>query len=843
MPSNSETVCQTATDGLQAILCDPERCKQIFEKPISELSEVKRAIKDKKGMESFHKKHIMSDTVFDLGINLIKECVIKAVAHEKEANFSVTDLIIKTLRSNLMEFPEDLMRAIINRVLDKASGTRIPKTAENLANIAAHAAWNYLYPDTPFSAEQSIKVEKFSPIMPKNLAVANRLANEGKSAKLIGWRIALAEFLKGFLTPGRFINAHPAQEGAKAVVEAGVQAATIMLCITGLIMIGTAMFMGPALTFSILLGEGIPGLLSILLGAAGAHLRKQAQLDWHFIKESGLTEAVKKFGAATVDSNGKVHTNIYFMNRLPEHPEEYDLKTTGMVINGKQVWASTGKGALVMFAEAESGEFAQMADGKLVKKEDTNIEPSKKAVNRIKGLLKKANVDTLFSGFERGIIVDYSVEGKTISYNEWGTTVVSADYFSDIDSKDKEGIAARLSDVMAIRNGEKNALAQNIYFELEKGTKIEGLERSLKAFTAAGNGQMIVYPEVFSGLRKEQVKGIAKLARKCGVQIFIGLPGDATQGTKASYREMGFAGYSAVRDGETVIYDYSVSESEGEKAEIITGYQTPEDLKDKLNKSKNACKILYISEITALLTGKDESILDKVALTELFKMTILSLYNSNVLTEEFVSKVGYGWEMEKLPVYSAAGGVTDKLVEALKKDDIKGLVEMIGANSIKMYMSKIERETVREGSEKTDALKSAFMRAIVEKILAKQKLEEVAGRSEERAGLKNGLADSRLEVILGQALLKQKEKKWEARELSAGELKGYVSGDDINTAEYYIKLFSKVTELNGAGEDPQALNAEIELIAQLGEAKQTIHTEDEHMLFNAQAMERVLEAA
>ena len=40
-------------------------------------------------------------------------------------------------------------------------------------------------------------------------------------------------------------------------------------------------------------------------------------------------------------------------------------------------------------------------------------------------------------------------------------------------------------------------------------------------------------------------------------------------------------------------------------------------------------------------------IIDRVALTELLKTTILSLYNANTLSNKYVGDVGHAWDREK----------------------------------------------------------------------------------------------------------------------------------------------------------------------------------------------------
>jgi len=76
--------------------------------------------------------------------------------------------------------------------------------------------------------------------------------------------------------------------------------------------------------------------------------------------------------------------------------------------------------------------------------------------------LGKVNVKTDISKYEPPIIIKHNETGKKITYNEYGTMVVTADFFDDIDIDDDEALSARLGELMDIRsNGKENALEKN----------------------------------------------------------------------------------------------------------------------------------------------------------------------------------------------------------------------------------------------------------------------------------------------------------------------------------------------------------------------------------------------
>ena len=85
------------------------------------------------------------------------------------------------------------------------------------------------------------------------------------------------------------------------------------------------------------------------------------------------------------------------------------------------------------------------------------------------------------------------------------------------------------------------------------------------------------------------------------------------------------------------------------------------------------------------------------------------------------------------------------------------------------------------------------------------------------------------------------ENKWENKELTKDELKAYVS-ENYTAADFYIELYNKAVELSGSAE-PKDINAAIELIAQLGEARQSVRAKENQEMFNERSMEALTKAA
>jgi hypothetical protein len=563
-------------------------------------------------------------------------------------------------------------------------------------------------------------------------------------------------------------------------------------------------------------------------GSSGAD--KKVFLDYHYINSAGLVEAEKNFHAAVMDENGNVHTNIYIMDRMPQDPDTWDLRATGIMIDGKQVWASTKAGALVLFAEVENtGLIAQTLSEAVTDR--GNIKGSRKVNGRLQGFFKDLNVGFELEGFKPGITIDHTSNGRKISYNEQGNMVVTSDMFWNSNgSLDDTAISAKLGELMTIRHAESVAMPQNIYINFDGLMNMKDLE----AFNKAGNRQGIVDPVNFSGLSKERIRAIAELARKSGVKICINLSSlkGQSSGFRAKidyYRDLGFAGYF---DGDK-IYDF-ISADTGIKAEVLTGYETPEQLKNKIMLSRVACKILNLSDLRSLLG--ERSIIDRVALTEILKTTILSLYNANTLSNEYVKNVAYAWDRDRLP------SLTDDVVlaNAVTSKNIDNIISAMGLkgvpHSINTYLEKIGMEVKgTDMAQESDQLKNAFLSAIVERMLAKAELD--------KQKIPEGLADTKLEILLGEAILKDKMSLAHADPIvTKDEIESKCSANGANAVQFYGALRVEMMKLLEDGR-PEALSAIIDIIPRLGEAKFNVMQEKQPAALDVKSMTKLLEAA
>jgi hypothetical protein len=663
-----------------------------------------------------------------------------------------------------------------------------------------------------------------SAILPENLGKVNEMANEGKTALRIAVWVAMKEFLGSFLSPREFIAGYGAdQRGAKLVVYAGILGGLS----AGIVTMATLGFAAPILAV-------VMGMVAGVTAGAAVNIGTHVLLDWHYISRSGLIEAINSFGAGSMDKEGNVRTQVYVVAGKPT--AEDGPRNTGINVNEGPVWGSTKDGALVLFSgSADPAVVGETIDNMMRAK--GGIDGSMKLKERLSELIRAVGVEMKGMDISPDMSIDHRVDGKKMRYNSLGSLVVSADMFKDVSGEygSREQIAGMLKELKTIRDAESVAMPQNMFIDLDDVKTLGEFKGNVEAFDKAGNGQMIVDPVIFDELKvaeKEvKIRELIQLAKGSGVRIYVDLTRDNSPSRQVQYRQLGFEGYAVSDEAGTNIYIYG----EGGamlKAEAIGGYSDAEQLKEKISKSAAANMVLKLSELKGLLRG-ERSFIERVALTEILKTTVLNFYNANSLNERYVRNVAYGWERKELP---ALPRDVQGLTESIREGKAEGIVVAMGigevSHGVKTYLTKLENEVKDE--KKLELLKKAFLTVIVERMLAKTRLEE--------AGKANGLADENLEKILGQALLKQKIGATEKEGVSITVDKFTAGYENKAAIELYMGLRVTVEEL-AVDSSPKAINTIIELIPPLGEPKIIRDNRKADTKFNAKSVEAVLGAA
>lgn len=658
-------------------------------------------------------------------------------------------------------------------------------------------------------------------ILPNNIQLVNKLANEGKSAIKIALEIGLFyEFLRSFFDPINFISLHKFNKGAKIVFFSSMFFGTAISLIT---------FLSLGSAFSI--SSIILGMAAGFFSSAFANITAHVSIDWHYIKSTGLIEAVKEFGTSSIDENGDVHTSIYVMENMPENAIDWEWKNTGLYNDSNPIWASNQAGALVIFAENSNAESIVKNINNTILN-NGKIAGSRRISERFKKLFKREGTDYKIDGFKPGVIIEHNNSNdKYINYDDNGCMVVSSNLFINENGFfDKNFISKKLDELMVIRNAESVAMPQNIYINFNDFEDVDGFLKNLDIFNNMGSGQMIIKSEFLKKLGIDKIKDISYLARRSSVKICVDLTDNIDE--KEYFMELNFSNFAILKDGNFHIYDFYGNEVEGT---VIDGYNTIEQLKNKLSSSQSVCKILNINDLKVLLSGGKMSLIDRVALTEMLKNTLLSLYNSNTLSSEYVKKVAYAWDRYKLPLSNKNFEV---LIETVTNGSINEILSELGirngSSPVKTYLEKIESNMdVNDRKTKLYGLQRAFLTAIVERMLAKERLDSV--------GKTTGLADQEFEIVLGKKLLEQKiNKTYDKGILIDSDM--FIQQNNVNASIFYNRLNKKIKELCES-KDPMAINTLVEIIPVLAEERIIQRYDKKEYLFDINNVKQILSAA
>jgi GNAT superfamily N-acetyltransferase len=555
-------------------------------------------------------------------------------------------------------------------------------------------------------------------------------------------------------------------------------------------------------------------------------------LDWHYLESGDLAEAIDTFGTVIEDSNGDMHAGMYILGRRTAAMDAWEWEPTGIRVDENMVWASTKAGAVVLYADNVQPErIAAAVNGELLMK--GRLAGSRKGVERFKTLIGAVagnRIDLEGTAFKAGIVVDHRTQDKKRAYSASGNPVVPAGYFAADGRPEQETIAARYGELMHERHADAVAMAQSFFVRLDGIRSIEEFKANLDAFLLTGNMQMIAFPEDFAGVSDRVLREITGLAASSGVKIYIE-PEDTEPATLASYQGKGFAGYALTGDGTVTVYDY-LSNTAGIEADTIQGYTDPAGLNDKLQASRRPYKVLNLSELKNLMEGGQRDILDRVALTEMLKTTILSFYNGPTLTPEYVQRAGEAWDRDRLPPLSddltalkkaAISGKPDELIAAMGIKDIE--------HPVKRYLDKLDVED----RDTAVQLQQAYLTAITGRMLARAVLDAAEKRQ--------GLADPELEIILGRKLVQQLRQNTADAGIDESFLQVEKAKDSDTTVKFYERLKDTVRALNSRTNDPKAINTIIQLIPLHAEQRMSIRIEQPQTNFDTKAINKLLSAA
>ena len=553
-------------------------------------------------------------------------------------------------------------------------------------------------------------------------------------------------------------------------------------------------------------------------------------LAWHYVKSSGLAGVVDKFGAAVVDDNGREYINMYIVKEMPESGGDWDWKNFGINVNGKTVWVAVKDGALVFFVDGVDGGDAIHAVNEAITNKG-NIAGGRRLTRRLRRLLKSANVDLKAAGFNTGLIVDHAASGKEMHYSKDGSMVVSGGVFEEMPGmRLRDSISVKLGELMAVRNSESFVMGRSnsLYLDIDRNSGKEAVKKKLIENIRVSDktmGAMIIIDDfVINMLGEDAIGKMSELARKNGVEICVNCGQAAADGDR--YIEMGFI-YSENAGNKFLIHTL---DDKIEESDIISGYETMEQLRSMYGKSGNINKTLKSSELARLMKGGERDMLELIGITEFFRTMILSMHSADVIDREYVRNVAHSFARNSLAVSEAD---LDILVQAACKGNAFMAIKDKKIGCANTYLEKMKLDLEKAGrTDEIPALSEEFSKAVIERMLALNKLKNVE------------LADFTHEKILGQKLLLQR-KFGTATEGATITAESFTEQyGNYTPARFYGRLNLKIKELCSRPEnDAAAINALIELIPSLAERKMKQENIKKEQMFNADSVGDTLKAA
>lgn len=569
-----------------------------------------------------------------------------------------------------------------------------------------------------------------SAILPENMGLLNEMLQEGKSAIEVATKIAFKEF-RASLSPD-FVERHHSMRGKKGAQE-------LRDFIT---------------KYDVIEGEGIvkriiKGILSKLV--KGASIIKHIVIDYRYIKESGIEQALQMFGDKTyIDENGQIHIPpVMILDNLEKISEKYELKNTGIKVHGNSIYQVGINGMLVYGAQGIEGSQVSKA-----------INTSGMLKEEIERLLKTKGIEQVKVEVE-GIIVE---QAEGLRFEE-GITVIGS---QELQGQSAEYINDYVSSSLEIKRSMGLMYSQKALISLESIKELEQLEQSLKQARA----RKIISKEQYEkiGLSKEE---IIKM-REEGIEIYV-----EENEIKEEYKEKGITGQIIKEKDKSYIYDYYTQEKV-EIEEIREG-ATVIEIENRLLNSDKPIKVginvltqaFKKADILSSYTGLDTLIGKMKFTTGIGKITQRDM-------QSMINNIDYN----KIPVIQES---KYKELKEAKLEEVKEILSIEETSELGILIKAVLKNEEIENEQINEKIK--------ERVLAKSALKQV--------NKENGLKDKKMEEMLGKMLLIQIDNKDKETVNIEGSFKG-------SKEEVIKKIMQEITKAEDKNEI--AINTIIEII-------------------------------
>lgn len=665
-------------------------------------------------------------------------------------------------------------------------------------------------------------------ILPENIDIVNKMAYEGKGAFAIASAISFKELFASILHPVKYVESHESKTGAITILGATYLSAIATA--------GLALFV-PAIGLA-----AIPLALAVGLFS---NITSHIIIDYHFLKSSGLIDAVREFGSsAKLNEKGYINIPVYVINDQPENYTALNFINSGVKIKGNTLWIGEAENAVVVFSKDAS--YADISN-EMSSNRRLNDRIRKISQQDVKIVLNKDNIAVDW------IEVNHNDNSDYIGYSANGN--IQASYSMYKQMLDRGEIQDFSASLRRVKNIDASIFAQGILHNLDDISTMEDFIEYLKQHQKIGNGQIVINHEVLSEIIADinNIKGTPNAfalmeflldARKTGVQVFVNVNGAQNQNKLQNELEkLGFAGYVSLntKTGKFELFNYFLRSASDVKT--IDDFINAENLENEIKKSSGNVMISNKALRNIIHSERSGMIINQIV-EILSSAKILKLFTPADITPEFAMKAARNFSISEVPELSKIASSETAVRELVQRAaegkittaDLRTMLLESGvpqSNTVLVYLTKLESQVKGKTSEEAAEIFKAFTAGFVEKMLAADKLR--------KSFKPYGLKDRNYETILGKAMFQQLLQQTESKgvSLSARNLGKTLKEAEEKLAEELNALLPKAFEAN----DPVAINTLIELIPPIAEQELKMEADDIRPTFNMRNVEKIMAAA
>lgn len=525
-----------------------------------------------------------------------------------------------------------------------------------------------------------------------------------------------------------------------------------------------------------------------------ASIVKHIAIDYRFIKASGIQEAIKMFGKnARLNEDGQVEVAI--VEDIEQLQNSFTLINTGLKINGASIYRIKDSDLLMFGAKGQQSiKIVQAIDGteQLKKSVKEMLNAMGEQIDEVEtqGIVRK---DGEGIEIKEGVIEigEMSLKGKTSQQIKEFIT-------SSLEINRATGIMYGQKTIIDLGHDESIKIVSNDDNNLEK----------LKLAIENGRARKVITKEQYDSLKKdknnEKEDGFKEYLielRENGIELYIdNSNGLLSEQEIENSKKDGIVGQIITKEGKVLIHDYYSED----KTELL----------------KVDSEILKKKSLEQIILSSDKPIFVGIEiLKEQFKQQNINVVqrefgallgkiklglNIGTLNQYDVENMGYNISFEKVPE------LTQEQISGLFEKDETGKLQIVSKDKITQTIGTENSFAIILNSIKDEKTQIRFKEILVERILAKSSLKQ--------QNKEYGLKDKKMEILLGQMLLKQVDKKDKQTINLDDNFKG--------TKEDIIRKIMEETQRANEGNET-AINTIIEIILVYGEDRKLKQIEGE----------------